>query len=753
MPTIIQDQLTDEQYRQLDAIVAAGGTVDYGEVYHITFPNSGIRYYAKTQWDDMPNFGFNVQTGRSSFPFQPLELMLLHSQSATDDTPVQFASLGWSFDTDDDTLQIQFIDPDPQLEMTQLFKENEEGARLDIIGVIPQINAYVRLWWGVMSTAVNWKAGVLTTSAEIGYSKNDGKLPRRYMSETSCAARFGGRCSSMAEVAENDCWYDFHLGGSRGTPDPTTNLPRTSCPQDSEATCDAVLGLVTVEERKRRPFLAFRHVEGSETVEQSKGANTVSVTNGNDGLLNSTASVIIGDRWVRNLPPLTHQIQANNSDPKRGSFSGIFPISDSSIEGAEQMSINGQLVETSADPTKNQFGLNYGKVGQAPLFLTGKQEAANYSGLAHARGLVFGDFAGMKAEQFKASLYVRGNNEIKVWSKDTTTGALSYVKTKSINRAWVFRWLLTNYRAGDGQSEISYPIEDWLPLASQCDEQVGYYDAAGAFYTGTRSTFNAQLDTRQTDQMIRDIALWGHITVPFAWQGARRAFLLGKDDLANVPVFYDGGPDSNIVANAFGGSGLDIAQIPVEKLHNKFIVWFEDAAHRNVRRPLKFEYPDLQDARGRALRDSSQKINQKEYTAYGIVDLGEAVRMSNFICDLGEFDSGGPKNNCQITFYTPYLHSAAMRSYPNGLMRMVSPVLQHYKEPDTKRSFEYFRVKNIQRVHLDNTSLLFLRIVAQAYPVDYYARLEDASQGPPMKGSPATEFPVAIDEFDMPLAA
>lgn len=714
------DKLAELKKRQ-----KAGLSISYAEILRVSW-NSG---------NDVHNFAFTTfnAPNYANLPasWNPIEPRLKGSGSGDSNAPevLPFSS---TFDINDDTISLEFIDTD--LYISNLFERYPEGAKVEVLGYISEIDQELNLWWGLLNAPTNIESGILSASATFGYRSSLGKLPRRPFDGTNCLASFPPKFPNMslAEIADNDCPYNRHKGGSIGNIDPATNAPYTDCPQNNRTVCLARIG----GDEAKLPYLAFDSIYATESVSQSKGAATISTTRGNDGLLNATCPVVFGERLLSDLPVLLYQIQTNRKHPDQGTVSAIFPVSDSHVQSITEPKINDVFVTSSPGTSQNQFLYNLGSRQQAPINLTGTQKARNFSGVAHWRGLIFGSFAGKSASDFRGSCRVVGNDEVQVF-----TDSVTYTRQYSTNRAWCFRWLLTSKRAGDGESETVYDNGDWIELAARCDDQVGYSDASGNHLTGTRSTLNAQVESSQTQQVIRNIALFGRFTVPFSFEGKKRVFLLKDENLSDAPVFSDGTVDGFEMNIEGGGSGLPSISISKKQLYdlpNRIKINFEDESFDYVKRPLIFSYPELQRARGKVFNDASQQILEREWNAFGVTKFSEAVRLGNMLGDLGEFDSGGVVNNLRVSFSVRALDPECLTLHPYKIIRVKSNWLSPYKET-TGEAAEYFRIMSIERGRD-----LRMKVTAQWYPVGYYSRLEDSSLPPPKPGSTGTGAPSEI---------
>ena len=231
-----------------------------------------------------------------------------------------------------------------------------------------------------------------------------------------------------------------------------------------------------------------------------------------------------------------------------------------------------------------------------------------------------------------------------------------------------------------------------------------------------------ELNERTAQQQINDTCLFGRFGLPFPHGGKLRIVPLKKEVIDdNVPLFTDYGDDRNIVFDKTSNRALlRRSQISDAEMPNKIILTFEDEAHGNIQRPLSFSDKNAQLRAGKAMGDSTIRIVEKPYTAFGITNLGEAVRVGNLLRDLGEFDSGGLENNLRVTFTTWFTFTLSLHKYK--VIRVRSRQLERY-------GFEYFRIMTMQR-----RPDLKAEITAQAYPVAYYNRLEDATLPPPTPG-------------------
>jgi len=124
------------------------------------------------------------------------------------------------------------------------------------------------------------------------------------------------------------------------------------------------------------------------------------------------------------------------------------------------------------------------------------------------------------------------------------------------------------------------------------------------------------------------------------------------------------------------------------------------------------------------LGDTTPAPRGKQLNAYGITGLGEAVRMANIIGDVGEFCSGGRKNNLGVRFLINYLTPEALQLYPFRLIKVINPRVNRYRE-STGEAAEYFYVQSLRRFgDMRSANGLMYEVTAWWYPRGYWASVE-----------------------------
>lgn len=611
-----------------------------------------------------------------------------------------FRTLPRSGDIADDVVSIELWDGDGST--TERFLEAGEGVRVQLFYYFPEFDLMPEQFWGHLRVPDDNDGFSFKSKVASGFRSPLLKLPKRAFYR-SCAAIFGGLINDLQELLDNDCPYDLHLGGSVGLLNPATSQPFTSCPRNNRAACIARLG-------DDLSYLAFDVVIEAKTVTQTKGPNLSATTRGNSSNLSRPLRVIYGHRIVKDLDLLAYRAEPNTKHPDKAALSTLFCVSEGPVQSILNVIVKGLYVKW------DNLQVRLGHRRQAASGFS--VSVPNYSGTAHFYSDVIGDWRGIQGSDIDGQCEVFGRNTVRVYS-DAATFSEQY----TTNRAWCLFDLYRNKRYGHGLDPRRFVVEDWIELAAWCDQFVGYSDPNGDFYASVRSTFNADLADRTAQQQIRDTCAAGRFAIPFPHNGSLRIVPLSKvaiDD--SIPTFSDFGEERNITVDG-AKSSLTWSQKSDAELPNKVILKFDDEAYGFVETPLVFEDQEQQLRAGRAYGDNTLREVSKELTAFGVTQFGEAVRLGNLALDLGEFDEGGLKNNLRVKFTTWSLLADVLELHPSKVIRVRSAKLSRFP-------FEYFRI-----IKLERQANLQMRIEAQAYPVDYYDRLENVVLPPPLPGS------------------
>ena len=203
------------------------------------------------------------------------------------------------------------------------------------------------------------------------------------------------------------------------------------------------------------------------------------------------------------------------------------------------------------------------------------------------------------------------------------------------DRVWALLECYTNYKWGRRYDPVSkIDAYSWnatqLTLATYVTHTLTNSDGDVREFTGRRSTMNATLKGRPTDEQITDICRSGRITVPFWHQGKiyLKAFRAASDaELENARVFTDSGSTQNIFWEG-NQSSVKLSQIPDDEVVNKIEVRFNDGTNFDRETPISVDDKDQMLRAGRTLGDDNLQEVPKKYQALGIRHRQEAVRFA-----------------------------------------------------------------------------------------------------------------------------
>jgi hypothetical protein len=603
----------------------------------------------------------------------------------------------------DDSVSLSLWDADHVI--SDLFETHGDGARVEIFFYFPQVELLLSQWHGHLRPPEDADEETFTATAENGFMSVQLPLPRRAFFNT-CQAVFGGLLSTQAEIDEHDCPYNRHLGGGTGLLDGGGN-PFTTCPRRTRADCVARLG-------DALSWTGFDTGIASYPI-GSKGV--IATSRGNETRLKRPLRVIFNRRTVRDLDLLAYVVELGNpSHPERGSIKLLYAISEG------RMRWLGQPVANRAPVQPQHYAIRLGTPRQPSTGFT--VNANNYSSTALLNVVLQGDFSKVDPASIQVEIPAEGVDDVRAYaSEDPEDFVLQY----PVERAWALQHVYRHKRYGLGADVRRFVQADFIDIAAWHAQTITYKDADGVAYTGTRSTFNAELVDRTAQQQINDICLAGRVTVPFPWEGKLRVFPLKKlseEELAAAPVFTDD-PDSgfepNIVRDERSNkSTLTRSSVSDRDLPNAIKVTLDNDAKDNQEEPLLFDSVEAQLRAGRAFGDTGRRAVEKSFGLLGVTNVGEASRLGILLRDLGEFDEGGLENNLRIKFQTFFTQTLTL--YKSKVIRVLSRSLVNRRTG--VQQFEYFRVRSVRRL-----PSLLVEVSAQAYPVAYYAKTEDIVVG------------------------
>jgi hypothetical protein len=295
-----------------------------------------------------------------------------------------------------------------------------------------------------------------------------------------------------------------------GNIDSGTGAPFTDCPRTRPA-CIARLN-------DDLSYLGFDTVIQSYTVNQTKGANITVTTRGNESNLKRPLRVIFGQRHVQDLDLLAYTVEPDTKHPEGGAVACLFAISEGPINGQAGQKVNGVLIGYEHLNVRN---------GEARQSRTGfSTSVSNYSGTALFFGRAQGDFTKISADQLRGEVDVQGLRNVRRY---VDASANTFIEEYSTDRAWCLMRCLTDKRWGYGLDEAArLIIDDWISLSRWGLQTVAFTDVDGTVYQGPRTSFNAELIDRSTQQQINDICSAGRYCLPYADAGKLRIKPLGR---------------------------------------------------------------------------------------------------------------------------------------------------------------------------------------------------------------------------------
>lgn len=640
----------------------------------------------------------------------------------------QFIDMPGSGGWGDDEITLDFDDTDRAI--TQLWQQSGEGTQVKVLYWIPDAYAGGYLgeyFWGFMKQPKDIHRGSLRIPVAEGFRSPHVKVPRRIIFP-GCQAHFGGLIdpatgvpyfNTQEKIDNNDCPYNIHIGGTFGRTDPANPTPPhafTSCPRTNRSECIKRIG-------DDYSYLAFDVVLKQSPYGGKHRNRFVSITQANDNVLKDPLRVVAGTRFVN---PLTCLWFYNQVDPKNGGghVYSNWAICEGPVADVYGFTLNGQF------PGNNNYRIEFGEKRQNP----NEAGTLNYSGTAVIKMVRDVGFTALNADQLNGATYVKGK-KIRVYNNPPT----SYNTVWSNSRAWWLLEILANRRWGLGIPYEHFHLDDWIWLDAWSNESTYTVDESGAQVNMTRTQFDAIMEGEDARELVRNVCQAGRYTPPFNHNGKLRVMPIQGESVATTPLFYDSddyGSSPNILWDR-DKSSLIVSQKSQAELVNRIKLTFDngDQRYNYVEHPVIYEDVHAQLAAGKALGDTTTRVIEKSYSAFGTTRFGEAVRCARLLLDLGEFDTGGLKNNLSVKFKTWWPLGDAFGLHKYRIIKVKSLLLQGFVEPEqiSNPPFEYFRIMKMRRL-----PGLQLEIEAQAYPYAYYVQRENAPADRPVN---ARHFP------------
>lgn len=687
-------ELPEIDQAKLAALRALKEDAHVFEVVKIGWPSpTGTRYYADTELHEITPSILDY-TGNA-----PVAARLAIGDRENNGAGL-FLRINYESALADEEVELKFWDG--LGDFADLAYLHGEGVPVEIFYWFPQVELLLSQWMGHLRPPKTADAVTYTATAANGFRSPNLNTPHRSIGYTECQATYGGLLQTLEEVAANACDYNRHLGGLIGKLE--GGLPILTCTRKSREECRRHFSETNL------PFLGAQAVYEALALPQIHTPTIYGTSIGNETNLKEPLRVVFGYRVVRNLKPLAYTPQPNPSTPDHGFIKIVFPISEGPVQSVSLFAVNNALI--GAEHLVIRLGLHRQSDSG---YTTSGPNAPNYSRTVHAYanwGWV--NPGNYNAANLTASAAVVGLSNIRVYSTPT-----EYEEMFTTNRAWCLMEILRNTVWGHGLDIARLEISDWIALAAYSEAHISWTEPDGTVWQMMRGNFNADLSGRSTQQQINDICMAGGFGLPFTYLGKVRILPLTsatEEELTAAPLFTDGTIASvenqrNIIADKDTEQAkITRSQKSDQDLPNQIVVTFDDAAHGNIERPITCIDQPAQLRSGQAAGDKSRREVEKKYTGVGIVSEGEARRFGNTLLDLGEFESGGLKNNLQVKFTTWFSHALELHRYK--IIRVLSAQLTRY-------GFEYFRVQDMER-----NSDLTVEITAQAYPVGYHDEVE-----------------------------
>lgn len=682
------------------------GNILFGELVAIQWPQpQGTTVYAMADYDRMADYrGLLDNPDFQALTQNPVEARFEEKVWARVDT---------GSTVDDSTASFPLLDEDE--EIATLCEQYGPGVRCSILFYFPQADWLIERWWGHIGSPEPTGGQITTVPASFGFRSSQGSLPCGTRGG-GCRFTYGGQLKTAAEIAENPCRYDRHIGGTHGLLD-GDGKPFLIC-DHTKAACIQRIG----------DDLEYG---GGDTaavtliVSETKGPNINAPAQGNESNLQQARRVVLGTMKLNEMDCLASLVEPDTRHPDKGSVLVLIDGCEGPVQAMANCYIYNQFVGAM------HLNIRLGTYRQPRTAFS--YNVNNYNSTALFFGVIQGDFRGFAPNQFKGSAVISGCNDIRVYSDPNT-----YVKQWSDRPGWCILHALTNKVWGDGQDYSRYIIQDWLDAEAWLSSNAGFVDADGNHYISIRASFNAILEERTTQQQISDMCLFAGLSLPFPFAGKVRIMPLKEEDLDEVPVFSDDpevlAADPSVRPILFNdeGSTLRTSKVFSEEkgeLVNYLVYNFLDAAHDSVQRPLTIVDDEMQLAAGLAAGEFSRLIAKRNVSALGVTDIGQAIRGMNRYLDLGEFDGGDKMNNRQVTYDVDFLDTLDLHKYK--VVKVISKKLEKYKLPNNpNKHFQYFRIQE-----MSDQEELVVSLRGVAYNEDYYTQMEDVSQVPPRNGN------------------
>lgn len=602
--------------------------VEYLKVEWVT----GTKYYGSTAAGDISPFR-NVKkyTGGSKIEprimGEPFSLFEIHGDIRAENIPIEFndaALTGYSgAGTIRDVLQ------------------KYGAARCELFYYYPQVDLNVSQWWGQVLPPQVYGRFTQKTTLTNGYRSRERFLPNR-ANLKECPGPYGGRLNTADKVRTNICPSDIHLGGTIGV------AGFTDCPRLTADDCNTRLGT-----KKYFPGLDLSNIP---PVPTGSHPGEVGVAKGNVLVRSKPITWIFGTKYIRGADILVSRRNPNTQHPEDAWIEVLYRISQGPVQSISNLKINGRVTEA------QHWNTRLGQRGQSVLNFdgAGTQTASGTATLFVRHGYVDPN---VTAASLEMECTVVGFADIAVWDSVST-----FTRKHSDDVIWCLIEMYTNQMTGLKYEPGRFWIDEALDASEWTRRSTEFIltapDGETKSFSGRRATFDAAVEGRPAVEVVSDVCRSARISLPFQYDGKYSIVpfaVFTEDELDDAVTFYDHGPNQNIRWN--GPEAVQFSFIPDDKLPNELTVTFEEARNYDIARPIVGNDPDQQYKASKILGDDAFSVVPMQFTAFGVRQEHQAVKLLYYLLWFGAFEEGGTKNNCRATLRCPFEYTLGLRRY------------------------------------------------------------------------------------------
>jgi len=605
-----------------------------------------------------------------------------------------------------DSVQLRFNDRDKAI---RTLMRDGENARAEVFLYFPTIDLLVSEFVGQVKRAKRQRWPITQIEIVAGVRPNLYPATTRMIFYTGCGAIYGGHLNTWEEISRNPCKVNNHIpilpdGVQRiGNLDPATGAPFASCPKSSRAVCQQVSG---------KPDMYFGGEEITDVTTVGGGSKSTLAKPFNVvGDLSVNLGVLFGYR--QKIPLTLRHFVRQSPGSNNGSLVTIFWASEGPIQQLfnptlrgkapqGQVAFTGEWLQPTTPYVQTVMGQDIGNFSQTAYCLLVENPV---------------NPATIKKEEMTAEASMLGYAAVRVFNADGT-----FVKTYTEISSWCLLEWLTSLQFGLALPDRDLVVADFIKLAAWDAEAVQAKTPTGETITATRNRFNQFIQGRKAEEVMKDWCLSMRYSLPFVHGGKLRIVALERWDLSGVPKYLVGdgqttGGDVMALESGDFKGWPDIEPLfkSADELPLKLKITFDDDEKGVPGRPLLFEDAAAILKARRANQDVGWNAPEKQYNWYGVTNYAQAVRASNFTQHLGEFDTGGTRNNFGAKLVVNGVRSKTLNLHPAAVIELDWPEFADEREPGFEEPFRYFRIiEHYRRPDLKT------ELTVWAYPKRYY---------------------------------